>query len=233
MSGLNQLKKELQKKACPVQAKILQRFFKTDKGEYSEGMIFLGIKTPDVRETAKRYSGLDLKEIQKLLSTKIFDYKQIALVVLTNKFKKADEKRKKEIFEFYIKNAEKINSWGLVDISAYPIIGNYLLDKPKDILYQFARSNNLWKKRIAMLATYTFIRNNQFNDTLKIAELLLHDSHDLIHKAVGWMLREAGKRNQPLEEQFLKQHYKQMPRTMLRYAIEKFPETKRKFYLKK
>ncbi|MDD5181947.1 MAG: DNA alkylation repair protein [Candidatus Nanoarchaeia archaeon] len=233
MSGLNQLKKELQKEANPVQAKILQRFFKTGKGEYSEGTIFLGIKTPDVRETAKRYPELDLREIQKLLSTKIFDFKQIALIILTNKFKKVDEKEKTEIFGFYIKNAEKINSWGLVDISAYPIIGSYLLDKPRDILYQLAHSDNLWKKRIAMIATYAFIRNNQFDDTFKIAEILLKDKHNLIHKAVGWMLREAGKRNLELEEQFLKRYYKSMPRTMLRYAIERFPETKRKFYLKK
>ena len=137
------------------------------------------------------------------------------------------------IFDFYLKNYHNINNWDLVDLSAPNIIGDYLLNQPRDILYQLVKSDNLWKKRIAVLATFAFIKNNDFNDSLKIAEILLRDKHDLIHKAVGWMLREAGKRNQQLEEQFLKKHYKQMPRTMLRYAIEKFPETKRKFYLKK
>ena len=150
---------------------------------------------------------------------------------MIQKYQKVDEKR--DIFDFYLKNTKRINNWDLVDLSASKIVGTYLLDKPKDVLYKLAKSNNLWERRISIISTSEFIRNNKFGDTLKIAEILLKDEHDLIHKAVGWMLREIGKKNQAIEETFLKKHYKKMPRTMLRYAIEKFPEKKRKSYLQK
>ena len=224
------IKKDLQKLANPKQAEILQRFFKTGKGEYGEGDIFLGIKVPEQREVAKKYD-LTLEEIQDLLSDKVHEYRLTALFILVNKYKKSDKKNKKEIFDFYLKNTKSINNWDLVDLSAPNIVGDYLLDKDKSILYKLAKSDNLWEKRIAVLATFAFIKDNQFEDAFKISEILLKDNHDLIHKAVGWMLREIGKRNLEAEERFLNNHYKKMPRTMLRYAIERFPESKRKYYL--
>jgi len=231
MANLIELKKELKKISNPKQAEILQRFFKTGKGEYGEGDVFLGIKVPLQRKIAKKYPNLTLKEINELLSSRMHEERLTSLFILIRKYEKGDAKLKKEIFNFYLKNTNKINNWDLVDLSAPKIIGNYLLDKPKDSLYKLAKSKSLWEKRIAVLSTFEFIRNNQFKDTLSISEILLKDKHDLIHKAVGWMLREIGKRNHEVEESFLKKYYKQMPRTMLRYAIEKFDEKKRRFYL--
>jgi len=227
------LKKELLKLADKKQAKILQGFFKTGPGQYGEGDLFLGIKVPVQRKACKKFKDMPLDDVQDMLDSKIHEYRLSALFILVNKYKKADEKMKKEIFDIYLKNTKNINNWDLVDLSAPNIVGDYLLDKPKDILYTLAKSNNLWDKRIAILATFTFIRKNSFEDTLRISEILLNDKHDLIHKSVGWMLREIGKRDQKTEEVFLKKHNKNMPRTMLRYAIEKFDEEKRKFYLGK
>ena len=156
----------------------------------------------------------------------------ISLLILIIKYRKADALGKREIFNFYLKNRKNINNWDLVDLSAAYIVGNYLLEKDKSILYKLARSNNVWERRIAIMSTFEFIKNGEFEDTLKISELLINDKHDLIHKAVGWMLRETGKRHMLTEEKFLKKHYKKMPRTMLRYAIERFPECKRQSYLK-
>ncbi len=230
---LNQLKKDLKKLANPEKAKILQRFFKTGKGEYGEGDVFLGITVPEQRKIAKKYSELPLKETQKLLSGKIHEHRLTALLILVIKYKKSDDTDKKRISHFYIKNFKHINNWDLVDLSSEKILGDYLLEKDKSLLYKLAKSKNLWERRIAVITTFAFIRNNRFNDTLKISGLLLNDRHDLIHKAVGWMLREIGKRDQEVEEKFLQKHYRKMPRTMLRYAIEKFDEKKRQFYLKK
>jgi len=227
---LNSLIKEIQAEANPEQAKILQRFFKTGQGEYGEGYIFLGIKVPVIRILAKKYNDLLLDDIQTLLASKIQEYQQIGLHILINKYEKAEDK--KEIFEFYLINTKNINSWGLVDLSAPKIVGDFLLDKERNKLYELANSENLWEKRIAIVSTWRFIRENEFEDTLKISEILLNDSHDLIHKAVGWMLREVGKKDVEVLEKFLSEHYKKMPRTMLRYSIEKFEENKRKFYLK-
>jgi len=219
---VQEIRKDLQKLANPEKAKLLQRFFKTGKGEYGEGDIFLGIMVPEQRKIAKKYKSLTLNEIQELLNSKIHEQRLVSLFILIDKYKKSDEKIKKEIFNFYLKNTNNINNWDLIDLSAPNIVGNCLLDKPRDLLYKLAKSKSIWEKRIAILSTLTFIRNNQFKD-----------EHDLIHKGVGWMLRELGKRNQALEERFLKKHYKKMPRTMLRYAIEKLPVNKRKFYLRK
>ncbi len=230
---LNKLKKDLLKLKNPKKAKILSRFFKTGKGEYGKGDVFLGIVVPEQREVAKKYPDLSLENIQKLLSSKIHEHRLISLFILIIRYKKADNVGKKEIFNFYLRNTKNINNWDLVDLSAPNIIGSYLLDKPRNILYKLAKSNNLWERRIGIMATFGFIKNNQFKDTLKISEILLNDKHDLIHKAVGWMLREIGKRNKLVEEKFLKKYYKKMPRTMLRYAIERFDESKRKFYLRK
>jgi len=230
---LQQLKSELQKLADPEQAKNLRMFFKTGPGQYGEGDIFLGIKVPVQRLVAKKHQDLGLNDVQDLLNSKIHEHRLIALLILIFQFEKGTEEKKKDIFEFYLKNTKNINNWDLVDVSVHKIVGAYLFKKDKVILYKLAKSKDLWERRIAMIACAYFIGHNEFEDALKIAELLLDDKHDLIHKAVGWMLREIGKRNQSVEEKFLKKYYKTMPRTMLRYAIEKFDETKRKDYLKR
>lgn len=229
--NLLQIRKQIKNQADPNQAVILQRFFKTGKGDYGEGDIFYGIKVPVQRIIAKKFNALSLVDLKELIKSKMHEERLIAAFILIDKYKKGDEKEKKQIFNFYLNNRKGINNWDLVDLSAPKIVGEYLLDKEKDLLYKFARSNDLWEKRIAILSTQTFIRNHFFEDTLKISEILLNDKHDLIHKAVGWMLREVGNRDIQAEEDFLKKYYKQMPRTMLRYAIEKFPEKKRKDYL--
>ena len=230
--SLENLKKELSDLADFEKANLLQGFFKTGEGQYGEGDIFLGIIVPNTRKVAKKYVGLELSEIKKILYSKIHEERLCALLILVEKFTKADESNKKLLYEFYIKNAKQVNNWDLVDLSAPKIVGAYLLSKDKKILYRLASSKNLWEKRISIISTMTFIRNNQYKDTLKLAGILMKDKHDLIHKAVGWMLREVGKKSLKDEEVFLKKHYKKMPRTMLRYAIEIFPEEKRMKYLK-
>ena len=230
------IKKELGKLASLKQAQILQRFFKTGPGEYGEGDIFLGIKVPIQRQVVKKYyQDLPLSEIPKLLKTKVHEYRLVALLILVAKFnvKNISAAERKKIYDLYLKNTAYINNWDLVDLSAPHIVGVYLLNKPRAILYKLVKSKSLWERRIAILATFTFIRDNDFKDTLRIAKLLLGDKHDLIHKAVGWMLRELGKRDQRVLENFLNIHYRNMPRTMLRYAIEKFEEPKRQYYMKK
>lgn len=231
---LTELKQDLGKLASPTQAAILQRFFKTGQGEYGEGDIFLGIKVPEQRKIARKHKHLSLNEVQKLLDSKIHEHRLVALFILVDKYMHSKQtKDEKEVIDLYLKNTKNINNWDLVDLSAPKILGDYLLDKDKCVLYKLARSDNLWEKRISILSTYTFIRTSQFEDALKISEILIKDKHDLIHKAVGWMLREIGNRNLAMEEKFLKQHYQVMPRAMLRYAVEKFPEEKRQFYLQK
>ena len=226
----NLIVKDLEKAGNKEKAIILSRFFKTGKGQYGEGDIFLGIVVPKQREIANKYSTLSLQDVQRLLSSKIHEHRLTALLVLVLQYQNSNDKK---IIDFYLKNTKYINNWDLVDLSADKILGNYLIDKDKSILYKLAKSNNLWKRRISIISTFAFIKKNKFEDTLKISEILLNDKHDLIQKAVGWMLRELGKRNQEIEEKFLKKHYKKMPRTMLRYAIERFTEEKRKFYIQK
>lgn len=231
MSKLIELQQELQQLADLQQKDILQRFFKTGPGEYGEGDIFLGIKVPVQRKVAKKYSELSLADIQALLQTSFHEYRFTALLLLIHQYNNAETQAiKRQIVEFYLVHTSSINNWDLVDLSAPAILGTYLLEKPKlrQTLYTLARSKNLWERRIAIVATLTFIRHQEFDDTLKLAKILLHDDHDLIHKAVGWMLREVGKRNPLLLENFLKLHCTQMPRTMLRYAIEKL-ESKIRF----
>lgn len=235
MNELLELRKELRKMANPQKAKLLQRFFKTGKGEYAEGDIFLGIVVPEQRKLAKKYYSLDMKQLKILIDSKIHEERMIALFVLVNKYKTTDHK--KIIFHFYIKNTKNINNWDLVDLSAPNIVGEHLLKwgpvESSPILITLAKSKNIWERRIAVLATFRFIKENRFDESLEIARMLLEDKHDLIHKAVGWMLREVGKRGLKTEVKFLDKHYKKMPRTMLRYAIEKFPEKLRIAYLKK
>jgi 3-methyladenine DNA glycosylase AlkD len=224
---------ELNKLKNPAKAKILAGFFKTGKGEYGEGDVFLGITVPLQRVVAKKFTDLELAEIQKLLNSEIHEHRLVALLILVEKYRKGDEKEKGKVVKMYLKNTTKINNWDLVDLSAHYILGNYLLERDRKILYKLARSKNLWEKRIAIISTFAFIRAGEFDDTLKISEILLKDTHDLIHKAVGWMLREVGKRDQRVEEKFLLRYYSDMSRTTLRYAVERFPEKKRQFYLKK
>jgi len=228
---MEQIKKDLLQLSNPNKAKKLSGFFKTGTGQYGEGDVFLGIPVPEQRKIAKKYINLHLNDLEQLLRSKIHEHRLTALVILVTKYEKADVSGKNDIFRFYLKNTENINNWDLVDLSAPKIVGDYLLNKDRTILFKLAKSNNLWERRIAILSTFSFIRNNDFEDSLRISKLLLQDEHDLIHKAVGWMLREIGKRDQDLEEQFLNENCIQMPRTMLRYAIEKFDENKRKFYL--
>ena len=231
MAGLARLKKELARLADKKQAKILQGFFKTAPGQYGAGDIFLGIKVPVQRQVAKSCLTLTLAEIQQLLNSKIHEHRLVALFILISQYQTADRQTRTKIFNFYLKTTRRINNWDLVDLSAPNIVGDYLLNRPRQVLYQLARSSSLWERRIAVLATYRFIKNNDFKDILKISAELLNDKHDLIHKAVGWMLREVGKKNQAVEEKFLKQYAAVMPRTMLRYAIEKFTPQRRSRYL--
>jgi 3-methyladenine DNA glycosylase AlkD len=224
---------ELSRNSNKEQANLLQRFFKTGPGEYGEGDIFIGIKVPVLRSIAKKNKDTSYKEIKQLLKSKIHEKRLVSLMILIFRYQMADENEKLKIFNIYLNNTNRINNWDLIDLTAPRIIGDYLLDKDKSLLINLAKSKNLWERRIAVLSTFQFIKYNQFDFSLKISKILLNDPHDLIHKAVGWMLREIGKRNLDVEEKFLKAHYSKMPRTMLRYAIEKFPEKKRKGYLRK
>jgi 3-methyladenine DNA glycosylase AlkD len=217
--------------ADPDIAEHSSRFFKTGKGEYGEGDWFLGIRVPITRIYARQYREAPLSVVRSLLKSKFHEERLLAVIMLADKFKKGDAGDRKTIYELYMGHTRYINNWDIVDASAHLIAGPYLQDKSKEKLYSFARSGSLWERRIAIMATFHYIRCNEFDTALEISELLVHDTEDLIHKAVGWMLREIGKRDLKTEERFLKKHLKGMPRTMLRYAIERFPEDKRKAYL--
>ena len=209
------------------------RFFKTDKGEYGHGDLFLGVRAPKIRSIAKKHIDISITDMKTLIQSKYHEERFLGLIILVNKYAKTkDKKNRNQLYKIYVSSFKYINNWNLVDVTCPHVTGKHLIDKDRTILYKWAKSEDLWTKRIAMVSTFSFIRKNDLEDTFKIAEILLHDEHDLIHKAVGWMLREAGKRDLKREETFLKKYYKTMPRTMLRYAIEKFPETKRQKYLK-
>jgi len=225
------IKKELLLFSNKEKAQHSERFFKTGKGEYGEGEKFLGATVPEVRLVSKKFSSANFDILEKLLKSSYHEERLLALLILVNQFEKADEKQRQKIFDFYLKNRKGINNWDLVDLSCYKIVGVYLLDKPKDILYKYAKSENLWERRISIVSTYYFIKNNIFDDTITIAEILLEDKHNLIHKAVGWMLREIGKKDVKILQKFLQKNSGKMPRTMLRYSIEKFAESERKKYL--
>lgn len=213
---------------------FLPYFFKTGEGEYGEGDKFLGVVVPKIRIVAKQNKDIPYASIDDLLSSEWHEARMCALLILVMRFAKVDENGKHEIFEYYLAHTAGINNWDLVDLSAPAIVGGYLLDRADErgILYTLVRSDNLWQQRIAMVSTFTFIRHNDFVDTIKLAILLLDHPHDLMHKASGWMLREMGKRNETLLRDFLDQYAKRMPRTMLRYAIEKMEESLRQYYLK-
>lgn len=216
----------------PVYAEHALRFFKVGKGEYGEGDQFLGIRVPVLRKHAKTFRHLSLKEATQMLHSDFHEERLCALFILVQKFNNGSPSEQEKIYELYLANSQYINGWDLVDSSAHQIVGKHLIDSDRSVLYSLAESESLWERRIAIISTHHFIREHQYPDTLKISEQLLEDKQDLIHKAVGWMLREIGNRELAVEESFLKRHYKTMPRTMLRYAIEKFPEEKRKRYLR-
>jgi len=229
--SIKEVKAHMQELSNPKIAEHSLRFFKTGPGEYGEGDVFLGIRVPVTRKVARKFRELSLDQILKLLKSKFHEERLLALFMLVALFKKGDDIEKKNIYNAYLGHTDSINNWDLVDGSAHQIVGGYLFERDRRPLYKLVKSKSLWERRISMIATYTFIKKNDFVDTLKLSEILLPDEEDLIHKAVGWMLREVGKLDLEVEEKFLRKHYKKMPRTMLRYAIEKFVEKRRQGYL--
>ena len=207
------------------------RFFKTGEGEYGAGDKFLGIRVPETRRFARCHRELPPRTVGALLKSKYHEERLLAVLVLVVRYERGDEAERARVFETYLSMRRFVNNWDLVDSSAHKIVGPQLIDGDRSLLYELAASDDLWDRRIAIMSTYHFIREGEFSDTLRIAELLLDDEEDLIHKAVGWMLREVGNRDRKAEETFLRKHYRDMPRTMLRYSIEKFPERTRKAYL--
>jgi 3-methyladenine DNA glycosylase AlkD len=230
-ASLASLRRGMRAAADPAKAKILAGFFKTGAGQYGEGDVFLGLTVPVSRALAARHASLGLRDVEHLLHSKIHEERLVGLLLLVRRFSRGGEPEKKAAFDFYVRHADRANNWDLVDLSADKIVGAWLLDRPKALLASLARSTSLWRRRIAIVATFAFIRAGRFADTFRVADLLRADGHDLIHKAVGWMLREVGKRDKAALVAYLKPRYKTMPRTMLRYAIERFPEAERKRYL--
>ncbi len=228
-----QVVSDLKKSGSPKKAKALSRFFKTGKGQYGEGDVFFGVTVPEQRNIAKKYLDLKISEVQKLLNSKVHECRLTALIILVGQYKEADLVSKHKIVKFYLKNSKKINNWDLVDSSAPYILGDYLKDKDRLILYKYSESKNLWQRRISIVSTFGFIKSSDFKDTLGLTRVLLTDKQDLIHKAVGWALREVGKKSEVTLENFLEDYAKVMPRTALRYSIEKFSKEKRKYYLSK
>lgn len=232
MKASEQISEELKQYIDPVKREYLPRFFKTGVGQYGEGDRFLGVVVPNTRLVAKLHREEPFEVMAELLQSEWHECRLCALLMLVERFKKSDEKGKKEIYDFYLSQTARVNNWDLVDLSAPYIVGEYLKDKPREDLYRLADSSLLWDQRIAVVATATLIRNGQFIDTLRLAERLLHHPHDLMRKAIGWMLRELGKRDKDLLVQFLEKHCRVMPRTMLRYSIEKFSTEERAYFMK-
>ncbi len=233
MSQVKTIKSELAQFADPEQAAILTRYFKALPGGYGEGDRFMGVKVPFQRKIARKYfRQISLRETERLLQDPYHECRLTALFILCLRFEKRSEADREEVVQLYVNNLPYVNNWDLVDASAEKILGPYLIDRKKDLLYTLAESGDLWKQRIAVMTTFYFIKNGRFTETLDLAERFLGHKHDLIHKAVGWMLREIGKRDFQAEYDFLLQHYREMPRTMLRYAIEKFDPPLREKFLK-
>jgi 3-methyladenine DNA glycosylase AlkD len=228
---LSNVRRRLQEEGDPDDAVFLQRFFKTAPGQYGAGDHFLGIRVPATRKLSREFADLPIADIEKLLHDKWHEARMLALVILVNRFERGDAAERNLIFRTYLANTDRINNWDLVDLSAPGIVGAHLETRSRAVLDKLARSKNLWERRIAIVSTYWFIRRNDFADTLRIATALLGDSHDLIHKAVGWMLREVGKRDERVLEAFLDEHCRAMPRTALRYSLERMSPAKRKRYM--
>jgi 3-methyladenine DNA glycosylase AlkD len=229
---LDQVRATLRSVAEPSRAAGAQRFFKTGPGEYGEGDKFLGVTVPDLRRLTREFQDLPLRDVRRLLTSEWHEERALALLIMVRQYERGDQKTRDAIYDAYLRSTRHINNWDLVDCSAAQIVGAQLGSKNRAPLRQLARSSALWERRIAIIATFHFIRRGEFDDTLSIAEMLLTDRQDLIHKAVGWMLREVGSRDRSVEERFLDAHAPVMPRTMLRYAIEKFPEPLRRRYMK-
>ena len=225
--------RDLRKLGTPAKAKSSAWFFKTGPGQYGHGDIFIGVTVPEQRRIVSKYKDLPLSEVAVLLKSEVHECRLTGLLILVHQFTRSNERERERIVKMYLRYRARVNNWDLVDLSAPNILGTYLLTHDRTILYTFARSKQLWERRIAIVATFALIRAGEYDDTLRMAELLLADTHDLIHKAVGWMLREVGKRSVSTEEKFLDIHAAHLPRTMLRYAIEKFPEHRRRAYLAK
>ena len=230
---LSELRARLQSLSMPEEVAGKQRFFKSGEGEYGHGDRFLGIRVPVLRSLVKQYRGMALDELETLLQSPLHEERLLALFLLVDAFKRGNEAVKKDVFDLYLANTRHVNNWDLVDSSAHLIVGPYVEQRDRTLLYDLARSESLWERRIAMMATMHFIRKGDFADTFALAELLLGDREDLIHKIVGWMLREVGERDRAAEEKFLQKHCRSMPRTMLRYAVEKFPKEVRELYMQK
>lgn len=226
------IKRQMKQMARPAVATKQQTFYKTGPGEYGEGDVFMGLTVPEQRQIAKANRYMEFEEIPILLESDTHEHRLVALFILTLQYDRGGRSHRKSVYDLYVKHIDRVNNWDLVDSSAYQIVGRHLNGRSRKPLDRWAKSRSLWRRRIAIVATYAFIRNNQFGDTLRIADVLLNDSHDLIHKAVGWMLREVGNRDRAVMEGFLEPRYNEMPRTMLRYAIERLPEKKRQSYLK-
>ena len=230
MTPADKITRQLKALGNKTAAKHAQGFFKTGPGQYGEGDIFLGIKVPILRTVAKEHCDITLNDAVELLQSPLHEVRLLALFIMVLQYERGENET--AIYRAYLANTHRINNWDLVDGSAADIVGAHLFERDRKPLYRLAKSKSLWERRIAIIATFYFIRRNQFDDTLAIADLLLNDKEDLMHKAVGWMLREVGKRDLKVEKDFLLLRYKQMPRTMLRYAIERFAEPKRLAYLK-
>jgi 3-methyladenine DNA glycosylase AlkD len=230
---INDLRKELRALADPCQASILSGFFKTGPGQYGAGDLFLGIRVPVLRMLSQRYRACPLRDLAALLRSKIHEERMVALMILIDRYRRGTDHERESIISLYLGNIRHVNNWDLVDISADKILGRHLAERDRGILYRLARSSSLWERRIAIMATFHFIKMGDITDTLAIAEILLRDGHDLIHKATGWMLREVGKRDLKAELRFLDRHDSVMPRTMLRYAIEKFNGRLKKKYMRR
>ncbi len=232
MTALDEIQKRLEALADPRVAEGSRRFFKTGPGEYGEGDRFRGIRVPVLRSLAKEYKALTLVEAVRLLGSAFHEDRLLALLILVRLYARGDEALREEIYRLYLKSTRFVNNWDLVDSSAEHIVGAHLWERPRTPLGRLSQSEDLWERRVAVMATFHFVKRGEFGETLKLARALLSDGEDLIHKAVGWMLREVGNRDPEAEEAFLKEHYRRMPRVMLRYAIERFPEEKRQRYLK-
>ena len=228
---LHELRRRLREFASASDAQFLQRFFKTGPGEYGEGDRFIGVRVPVLRRLAREFRGLALADARKLLHRPVHEERLLALLILVDAYDRGDESERAAIFQLYLADAACVDNWDLVDSSAPGIVGRHLETHPRQVLFELAGSSDLWKRRIAVLATFHFIRRNEFAETLRLAKRLLRDRQDLIHKAAGWMLREAGKRDVAVLRGFLEQHAARMPRTMLRYAIEKLPGAERRQWL--
>ena len=230
--AITQVRRLIRERANPAQAKISAGFFKTKKGEYGHGDVFLGLNVPQSRVIAKQGIGLSLKELKSLLKSKYHEERMIALLILVHQFQQGDQAVRQHVVDFYLASLDRVNNWDLVDLSADKILGAHLVTRGSSkLLDSLAKSRHLWTRRVAMIATFAFIKQGKIAETFHVADLLLKDEHDLMHKAVGWMLREAGKRDQKALERYLKTRYKKMPRTMLRYAIERFPKPLYRKYL--